>query len=30
MSQASHVLENLGVGRVPPAARDRYLALYQK
>ena len=30
MSRAAHVRENLGVGLVPPAPRDRYLTLYQK
>ena len=30
MSQAAHVRENLGVGLVRPAPRDRYLTLYQR
>jgi aryl-alcohol dehydrogenase-like predicted oxidoreductase len=30
MSKAAHVRENLGVGAVPPAPRDRYLTLFQK
>jgi aryl-alcohol dehydrogenase-like predicted oxidoreductase len=29
MGRREHVLENLGVAGVPPAARDRYLRLYQ-
>jgi aryl-alcohol dehydrogenase-like predicted oxidoreductase len=30
MSQAAHVRENLGIGSVPPAPRDRYLKLFQR
>jgi aryl-alcohol dehydrogenase-like predicted oxidoreductase len=29
MSRREHVLENLGVARVPPAIREQYLRLYQ-
>lgn len=29
MGRPEHVLENLGVARVPPATRDEYLRLYQ-
>lgn len=29
MSRREHVLENLGVARVPPVTRDQYLRLYQ-
>jgi aryl-alcohol dehydrogenase-like predicted oxidoreductase len=29
MSRSPHVLENLGVARVPPLPRERYLKLYQ-
>jgi aryl-alcohol dehydrogenase-like predicted oxidoreductase len=29
MGRREHVLENLGVARVPPAARDQYLKLYR-
>ena len=29
MSKREHVLENVGVSRVPPVAREHYLRLYQ-
>lgn len=29
MGRREHVLENIAVARIPPAARDRYLRLYQ-
>ena len=29
MGRREHVLENLGVAKVPPAAREEYLRLYQ-
>jgi len=29
MGRREHVLENLGVARVPPVGRERYLELYR-